>query len=54
MSKRKSKKLEGADADAEHASAIEPDADGTMFAVPVDAKPITIEDVYRALEDYPG
>ena len=51
MSERNSKKLEGADADAEHASAIEPDGDGTMFAVPADAKPITNEDVARALDD---
>lgn len=25
--------------------------DGTMFAVPADAEPMTIEDVHRALED---
>ena len=29
------------------------DRDGSMFAVPADAKPITSEDVYRSLSDWP-
>ena len=28
----------------------QPGGDGTVFAVPADAKPITCEDVYRALD----
>ena len=31
----------------------EDDGDGTGFAVAVDAEPITSEDVYRALVDWP-
>ena len=31
----------------------EDDGDGTVFAVAVDAEPITSEDVYRALSDWP-
>ena len=31
----------------------EDDGDGTWFAVAVDAEPITSEDVYRALSDWP-
>ena len=32
---------------------VERDGDGTVFAVPVDAEPITSEDVYRSLDDWP-
>ena len=34
----------------ERAPAAEAEGDGTMFAVPADAEPITNEDVYRALD----
>ena len=33
--------------------AVEQDGDGTTFAVPVDAEPITSEDVYRLQDDWP-
>ena len=29
------------------------DGDGTTFAAPADAEPITSEDVYRSLDDWP-
>lgn len=29
------------------------DADGTVFSVPAAAEPITSEDVYRSLDDWP-
>ena len=35
------------------ASAAVGDADGTAFAVDADAEPITSDDVYRSLSDWP-
>ena len=35
------------------ASTAGDDGDGTVFAVAVDAEPITSEDVYRSLDEWP-
>ncbi len=35
------------------ATTAENRGDGTVFAVPADAEPITSEDVYRSLSDWP-
>ncbi len=37
----------------ENAAASVDNGDGSMFAVPPDAEPITAEDVYRAIRDSP-